>query len=106
MNNPSNISLDAADIALPAYYQDVIIGRAAFNLVTGEDTIPGEFYYEPANLNDIVAEVGVVDFILTWLLISAVQPFPTSFLQTGNSLPLTIQGDSASTPICITPAGA
>ncbi|KAG1836509.1 hypothetical protein DFJ58DRAFT_611768, partial [Suillus subalutaceus] len=47
----------------------------------GEDTIPGEFYYEPANLNDIVAE-----------------PFPTSFLQTGNSLPLTIQGDSASTP--------
>ncbi|KAG1815397.1 hypothetical protein DFJ58DRAFT_613344, partial [Suillus subalutaceus] len=47
----------------------------------GEDTIPGEFYYEPANLNDIVAE-----------------RFPTSFLQTGNSLPLTIQGDSASTP--------
>ncbi|KAG1812612.1 uncharacterized protein BJ212DRAFT_460083 [Suillus subaureus] len=84
MNNPSNVSLDTVDIALPVYYQDVMIGRAAFNpfnLVPGEDTIPGEFHYEPANPNDTVAEA-----------------FLTSFLQTGNSLPITIQGDSASTP--------
>lgn len=32
MNNPSNISLDTADIALPVYYQDVMIGRAAFDV--------------------------------------------------------------------------
>ncbi|KAG1896026.1 uncharacterized protein F5891DRAFT_1165745 [Suillus fuscotomentosus] len=78
MNNLSNISLDMVDIALPVYYQDL------FNLVPGENTIPGEFHYEPvttANLNDTIAEV-----------------FLTSFLQTGNSLPVTIQGDSASTP--------
>ncbi|KAG1742190.1 hypothetical protein EDB19DRAFT_1702736 [Suillus lakei] len=84
MNNPSNVSLDTVDIALPVYYQDVMIGRAAFNpfnLVPGENTMPGEFQYEPANPNDTVAEA-----------------FLTSFLQTGNSLPLTIQGDSASTP--------
>lgn len=39
-----------------------------FNSVP-EDTISGEFYHELANLNDIVAEVGVIDFILTSLLI-------------------------------------
>ncbi|KAG1785555.1 uncharacterized protein HD556DRAFT_110398 [Suillus plorans] len=68
MNNPSNISLDTVDIALPVYYQDVMIGRAAFdlfNLVPGENTIPGEFHYEPANPNDTVAEVAVMDFIIT-----------------------------------------
>ncbi|KAG1851680.1 hypothetical protein F4604DRAFT_1933963 [Suillus subluteus] len=84
MNNPSNVSLDTVDIALPVYYQDVMIGRAAFNpfnLIPGEDTIPGEFHYEPANPNDTIAEA-----------------FLTSFLQTGDSLPITIQGDSASTP--------
>ncbi|KAG1761975.1 hypothetical protein EDD22DRAFT_893760 [Suillus occidentalis] len=84
MNNPSNISLDTVDIALPVYYQNVMIGRAAFNsfnLIPGEDSMPAEFHYEPANPNDTVAEA-----------------FLTSFLQTGDSLPITIQGDSASTP--------
>ncbi|KAG2078952.1 hypothetical protein BDR04DRAFT_1124058 [Suillus decipiens] len=84
MNNPSNVSLDTIDIALPVYYQDVMIGRAAFNsfnLIPGEDTMPGEFHYEPANPNDTIAEA-----------------FLTSFLQTGNDLSITIQGDSASTP--------
>ncbi|KAG2368054.1 hypothetical protein BDR07DRAFT_1391769 [Suillus spraguei] len=84
MNNPSNVSLDTIDIALPVYYQDVMIGRAtfnSFNLVPGEDMMPGEFHYEPANPNDTIAEA-----------------FLTSFLQTGNSLSITIQGDSASTP--------
>ncbi|KAG2131418.1 uncharacterized protein EDB93DRAFT_1255529 [Suillus bovinus] len=84
INNPSNISLDTVDIALPVYYQNVMIGRAAFNLfnlVPGENMIPGEFHYEPANPNDTVAEA-----------------FLSSFLQTGNGLPITIQGDSASTP--------
>ncbi|KAG1805833.1 uncharacterized protein BJ212DRAFT_1486176 [Suillus subaureus] len=44
-------------------------------------SIPGEFHYEPANPNDTMAEA-----------------FLTSFLQTRNSLLITIQGDSASTP--------
>ncbi|KAG0700311.1 hypothetical protein DFH29DRAFT_758728, partial [Suillus ampliporus] len=52
-----------------------------FNFVPGENTMLGEFHYEPANPNDTIAE-----------------GFLTSFLQTGDSLPLTIQGDSASTP--------
>ncbi|KAG1723382.1 hypothetical protein EDD22DRAFT_764388, partial [Suillus occidentalis] len=50
-------------------------------LAPGEDSMPAEFHYEPANPNDTVAEA-----------------FLTSFLRTGDSLPITIQGDSASTP--------
>jgi len=32
INNPSNVSLDTVDIALPVYYQNVMIGRAAYNV--------------------------------------------------------------------------
>jgi hypothetical protein len=32
MSNPSNVSLDTVDIALPVYYQNVMIGRAAFSV--------------------------------------------------------------------------
>lgn len=32
INNPSNISLSTVDIALPVYYENVMIGRAAFNV--------------------------------------------------------------------------
>lgn len=32
LNNPSNVSLDTVDIALPVYYQNVMVGRAAFNV--------------------------------------------------------------------------
>jgi hypothetical protein len=65
LNNPSNISFDAVDIALPVYYRKAMIGRAAFNvLAPGEDSMPAEFHYEPANPNDTVAEVCVANFIL------------------------------------------
>jgi hypothetical protein len=43
--------------------------------------MPGEFHYEPADVNDTVAE-----------------SFLTSFVQSGDVLPLTVQGDSASSP--------
>lgn len=36
----------------------------SFNLVPGEDSMPAEFHYEPANPNDTVAEVCVANFIL------------------------------------------
>lgn len=52
-----------------------------FNLVPGENTIAGEFQYEPADANDTVAE-----------------SFLTSFVQSRNVLPLIVQGDSASSP--------
>ncbi|KAF8557967.1 hypothetical protein OG21DRAFT_1504634 [Imleria badia] len=84
LNNPSNVSLSTMDIALPVYYENVMVGRAAFNafnLVPGENNMAGEFHYEPANANDTVAE-----------------SFLTSFVQSGNVLPLTVQGDSASSP--------
>jgi hypothetical protein len=32
MENPSNVSLSTVGIALPVYYDDVMIGRAAFNV--------------------------------------------------------------------------
>lgn len=41
----------------------------------------GEFQYEPADANDTVAEA-----------------FLTSFVQSGDVLPLSVQGDSASSP--------
>ncbi|KAF9222628.1 hypothetical protein BS17DRAFT_802839 [Gyrodon lividus] len=84
MQNPSNVSLSTVDIALPVYYDDVMIGRAAFNtfnLVPGTNDIAGEFHYEPADVNDTVA-----------------QGFLTNFVQSGNVLPLTVKGDSASSP--------
>lgn len=41
----------------------------------------GEFHYEPADANDTVAE-----------------SFLTSFVQSGDDLALTVQGDGASSP--------
>jgi len=41
----------------------------------------GEFHYEPADANDTVA-----------------QSFLTDFVQTGDSLPLVVKGDTASSP--------
>ncbi|KAF8135624.1 hypothetical protein EV363DRAFT_1429344 [Boletus edulis] len=84
INNPSNVLLSTVDVALPVYYENVMIGRAAFNtfnLVPGANSMAGEFHYEPADANDTVAE-----------------SFLTSFVQSGNVLPLTVQGDSASSP--------
>ena len=47
----------------------------------GENNIAGEFHYEPADVNDTVAE-----------------SFLTSFVQSGDVLPLTVQGDGSSSP--------
>ncbi|KAJ4468227.1 hypothetical protein J3R30DRAFT_3715154 [Lentinula aciculospora] len=85
LENPSNISLDTTDIALPVYYEGTMIGRAAinnFDLVPGTNTVPSEFHYEPANSNDSVAQSFIADF-----------------LTSSNVLPLNIKGDSASTLI-------
>ncbi|KAG8213768.1 hypothetical protein J3R82DRAFT_10478 [Butyriboletus roseoflavus] len=79
---------NVVDITLPVYYENVMIGRAAFNcfsrtfnLMPGENTMAREFQYEPADANNTVAE-----------------SFLTSFVQSGNILPLTVQGDGASSP--------
>jgi len=84
LNNPSNISLSTIDISLPTFFKDVEIGRAVvnnFDLVPGKNSMPAEFHYQPANANDTVA-----------------QSFLTEFLSTGNDIPLTIKGDSQSSP--------
>jgi hypothetical protein len=52
-----------------------------FNLVPGENTIPAEFHYEPDNANDTVA-----------------QSFLSEFIQTGDTLPLFLNGDESSSP--------
>lgn len=101
LQNPSSISLLTNDLSLAVFYKDVKIGHAAvnvssfaykttvvliltlqtFNLVPGENTIPAEFHYEPDNANDTVA-----------------QSFLSDFIQTGEILPLLINGDSSSSP--------
>jgi hypothetical protein len=52
-----------------------------FNLVPGENTILAEFRYEPDNANDTVA-----------------QSFLSEFIQTGDTIPLFINGDESSSP--------
>lgn len=84
LENPSNISLQSVDVSFPVTFKGVILGRAAIDtldLVPGENTIATEFHYAPADANDTVA-----------------QSFLTEFLQTDDSIPLTIQGDSDSSP--------
>ncbi|KAF9047294.1 hypothetical protein BJ165DRAFT_1464966 [Panaeolus papilionaceus] len=82
--NPSNVSLNTVDISLPVIFQGTNIGRAAlkeFDLVPGANTIDTEFHYQPADANDTTAQL-----------------FLQQFIQTGNQLDLTIQGDSNSSP--------
>ncbi|RPD70056.1 hypothetical protein L226DRAFT_261105 [Lentinus tigrinus ALCF2SS1-7] len=84
LQNPSNISLQTVDVALPVYYKDVMLGRAVIdplNLVPGENTMPTEFHYQPNDANDTTA-----------------QAFLTEFLQTGDGIALTIKGDGDSSP--------
>ncbi|KAF8524806.1 hypothetical protein BU17DRAFT_84312 [Hysterangium stoloniferum] len=84
LQNPSNISLVTTGISLPVLFKGVELGRAAinnFDLVPGQNVQPSEFHYMPANPNDTIA-----------------QSFLSAFLTTPNSLPLTIKGDSASSP--------
>lgn len=52
-----------------------------FDLIPGENVVATEFHYEPDNANDTIA-----------------QNFLTQFIQTENSLDLTIDGDSQSSP--------
>jgi hypothetical protein len=59
----------------------LILTLQTFNLVPGENTIPAEFHYEPDNANDTVA-----------------QSFLSEFIQTGDILPLLINGDESSSP--------
>ncbi|TDL25981.1 hypothetical protein BD410DRAFT_895443 [Rickenella mellea] len=84
LDNPSTISLQTNNIALPVFFDNVMIGRAAipqFNQIPGQNTIQSEFHYAPPNANDTVA-----------------QSFLTKFLTSGDNIPLTIKGDAASTP--------
>ncbi|KAI0298570.1 hypothetical protein BC826DRAFT_1096594 [Russula brevipes] len=84
LRNPSNISLTSNDVSLAVFYKDVKIGRAAINalnLIPGENTILSEFHYNPDDANDTTA-----------------QSFLSDFIQTGNTLPLSIKGDSSSSP--------
>lgn len=84
LNNPSNISLETVDVELPVFYQGVQLGRAVIdplNLVPGDNTLQTVFHYEPADANDTTA-----------------QAFVTELLQTDDDIPLTIKGDSESSP--------
>ncbi|KAG6813669.1 hypothetical protein H0H92_008517 [Tricholoma furcatifolium] len=84
LQNPSNVTLNTVDISLPVIYQGTMIGRAVidpFQLVPGTNPSATEFRYQPDNANDTTA-----------------QAFLASFLQTGDTLDLTIQGDSQSSP--------
>ncbi|KIJ47323.1 hypothetical protein M422DRAFT_164299, partial [Sphaerobolus stellatus SS14] len=84
LQNPSNITLNTNGISLPVFFENVQIGRAVideFDLVPGMNVVPSEFHYMPADSNDTTA-----------------QSFLSSFLVSADTLPLTIKGDSASSP--------
>ncbi|TBU46075.1 hypothetical protein BD309DRAFT_663805 [Dichomitus squalens] len=84
LNNPSNVSLETVDVELPVYYKDVLLGRAVIdplNLVPGDNELSTEFRYAPNDANDTTA-----------------QAFLTEFLQTGDTIPLSIKGDGDSSP--------
>ncbi|TFK44582.1 hypothetical protein BDQ12DRAFT_661303 [Crucibulum laeve] len=84
LQNPSNISLDTVGVSLPVIFSGVPIGRAVINeldLKPGENVAETEFHYMPADANDTIA-----------------QSFLTDFIQTGNQLDLTIDGDMSSSP--------
>jgi len=59
----------------------LILTLQIFSLVPGENAIPAEFHYEPDNANDTVA-----------------QSFLSDFIQSGDTLPLFINGDESSSP--------
>ncbi|KAH9850917.1 hypothetical protein C2E23DRAFT_886961 [Lenzites betulinus] len=84
LENPSNISLQTVDVSLPVEFKGIQIGRAAIDtldLVPGTNAVATEFRYAPADANDTTA-----------------QSFLTEFLQTADTIPLTIKGDSDSSP--------
>ncbi|KAH7108191.1 hypothetical protein BKA62DRAFT_764259 [Auriculariales sp. MPI-PUGE-AT-0066] len=84
LTNPSNISLDTINLALPVYYKDVYLGRTFvedFSLVPGENTMPAEFRYKPENANDTVA-----------------QSFVSEYLESSGVIPVNIKGDGQSSP--------
>ncbi|KAH9485291.1 hypothetical protein JR316_0002199 [Psilocybe cubensis] len=84
LQNPSQISLDTIGVSLPVIFSGVTIGRAVideFNLVPGTNVVNTEFHYQPANSNDTIA-----------------QAFLSEFLQTGDTIGLTIHGDANSSP--------
>ena len=84
LNNPSNISLQTVDVELPVYYKNVMLGRAVIdplNLVPGDNDLSTEFHYAPNDANDTTA-----------------QAFLTEFLQTSDTIPLSIKGDGSSSP--------
>ncbi|KAH9961311.1 hypothetical protein BC827DRAFT_1260505 [Russula dissimulans] len=78
LHNPSNISLQTNDLSLAVFYKDVKIGRAAIDVSSFTQS---EFHYQPDNANDTTA-----------------QSFLTEFIQTGDTLPLSIKGDLSSSP--------
>ncbi|KAF9007982.1 hypothetical protein BDQ17DRAFT_1388900 [Cyathus striatus] len=59
LQNPSNISLNTVDIALPVIFNGVMLGRAAineFDLIPGANELATEFHYMPADANDTTAQ--------------------------------------------------
>ncbi|KAL1743139.1 hypothetical protein HDZ31DRAFT_83635 [Schizophyllum fasciatum] len=84
LENPSNVSLKTTDIALPVVWEGTNIGRAVinpFDLEPGKNTYPTEFRYMPDDANDTKA----MDFL-------------NEFITTEGPLPVTIDGDTQSTP--------
>lgn len=57
-----------------------------------------EFHYEPADANDTIAQVRIPNIKLYFLNNTISQSFLSEFIQTGNSIGLSIAGDSDSTP--------
>lgn len=84
LENPSNVSLETVNIALPVVWEGTTLGRAVidpFDLVPGSDTYAAEFRYMPDDANDTHA-----------------MEFLNTFITTEGPLDVTISGDTESTP--------
>ncbi|KAM0750211.1 hypothetical protein T439DRAFT_247618 [Meredithblackwellia eburnea MCA 4105] len=84
LSNPAPLILHTNQVSFEVIYSGVLVGRAYVNpldLLLGSNTLPSEFHYMPANPGDATAEQLLSDY-----------------LELTTQIPLTIQGDSTSSP--------
>ncbi|WFD30560.1 hypothetical protein MSPP1_001581 [Malassezia sp. CBS 17886] len=65
-NNPSNLTVKTTNLAIPAFYQNVYVGRALLcdtSIVPGVNNLEAKFFYEPANPNDTTAQKVITGYL-------------------------------------------
>ncbi|GAA5969858.1 hypothetical protein JCM21900_004182 [Sporobolomyces salmonicolor] len=84
LSNPAALILHTNQASFQVLYQNTYVGRAYVNpldLYSGSNTLPSEFHYMPTDPNNAVAESLL-----------------STYLETNGQIPLTIVGDTQSSP--------